>query len=196
MRPSTRLRLVVLATVATFVAASCGASVPRQTVDSLRAEPTTVVSTVPGPTTTTNDPTTTVDDDPPVTATGGDFCDEMAKFADVSADTDDDFGLEGEIDDISDADLEKMKAGFALVDETFSAAAAAAPAEIADDMDLMASLYSDLNDAIASADSAEDLFGAIFSLAFGDVDETELDAAADRISTYTLAECGIDLEMD
>lgn len=198
MRPSLRSRVLVLSVAAALVFASCGASVPEKTLDSLAGD-TTVATTAPGsdaPATTAAPDTTAADDDAPVTPAGGKFCDQMTKFADVSEDADDDFGIDLLDDEVSDADLAKFKAGFAEVDKTFAAAAAAAPAEISDDMKLLASLYGELNEAIASADSADELFGAFFSLAFGEFDEDRLEAATDNITEYVRSACGVDLDMD
>lgn len=194
MRFPIRSRLVVLAAATAMLVASCGTSVPEATVDSLTAT-TTVESTAP----VTEAPadTTTADDSPQNQPAGGEFCDEMEKFADLAEDTENGMGDDMDLfeEELTDAELAAMKKGFADIDTAWAGATAAAPAEIKSEMETMGEIYSQLSEAVASADSGEELFGAMFSLAFA-FDEEEMDAATKKIETYVAQECGIDLDVD
>src|SRR5699024_11155273 len=144
-----------------------------ETVDSLR-QATTAESTAPAedPPSETDPPEDTTGDAPTGQAAGA-FCERMATFAEASDDAENALGADFDLfeDDFSDAELYRFKEGVAEADALFAGATAAAPPQIRDDMALMASMCSALSEKIAQADSAEELFGALFSLAFEEFDE-------------------------
>lgn len=114
----------------------------------------------------------------------------------ASGASDDFCGLAAQLaedDPIDDASTAMFSAAFFdRFDQVYAQIGSVAPAEIASDVALLRSTLSNLGDVMER--NGYDPFAPELSAALEEFDATGIDAATERISQYTLAACGIDLD--
>lgn len=120
----------------------------------------------------------------------GDFCAKAKQLEGVS---DDLFG-ESTTDTSPDALLASLKQLFRQLDNVYRQLQADAPAEIADDIDLVAEFASSNYEKVKDMDSYEDAADIAQDAFSGDAESDEFQAASDRIGAFVEEECGLTTE--